>query len=149
MAKTRNFADVIRKQLANDPDLRDAVEVERLNADIAAKLYELRTSARLTQKQLADLVGTTQSVISRIEDSDYEGHSLSLLRRIATALGKRLSIEFADPIDPSPDGEDEVTIQAEWPSTNLKRRGWDRAAFTFEASASSELNEDDAVLLGT
>jgi transcriptional regulator with XRE-family HTH domain len=55
-------------------------------------VHDLRTEAGLTQKELADLVGTTQSVISRLEDADYEGHSLFMLRRIATALKQRLLV---------------------------------------------------------
>jgi len=43
---------------------------------------------------LAELVGTTQSVIARLEDADYEGHSLSMLQRIATAVNKRLEVRF-------------------------------------------------------
>ena len=42
-----------------------------------------RTEAGLSQKELAEMIGTTQSVISRLEDADYEGHSLSMLSRIA------------------------------------------------------------------
>ena len=55
-------------------------------------IYDLRTEAGLTQAQLAELVGTTQSAISRLEDTDYEGHSLSMLRKIARALGRRLLV---------------------------------------------------------
>jgi hypothetical protein len=40
------------------------------------------------------MIGTTESVISRLEDADYTGHSLSMLRRIADALGKRVEIRF-------------------------------------------------------
>ena len=50
--------------------------------------------AGLTQAELAQLVGTTQSVISRLEDADYEGHSLSMLQRIADALHQRLEVRF-------------------------------------------------------
>ena len=57
-------------------------------------MYELRTKAKLTQKELAARVGTTASVISRLEDDDYEGHSLAMLRRIASALNKRVEIRF-------------------------------------------------------
>ena len=39
-------------------------------------------------------MGTTQSVISRLEDADYEGHSLSMLQRIATALRMRLKVSL-------------------------------------------------------
>jgi transcriptional regulator with XRE-family HTH domain len=54
-----------------------------------------RTAAGLTQRQLADLIGTKQSVIARLEDADDAGHSLSMLKRIADALGKRMEIRFA------------------------------------------------------
>ena len=64
------------------------------NDEVARKIYELRTRAGLTQKQLAKLIGTTASVISRLEDADYEGHSLAMLNRIAAAMNKRLKIEF-------------------------------------------------------
>jgi DNA-binding XRE family transcriptional regulator len=96
MARTKNFADVIRSEMAADPALAKAIENESLNADIAMKVYELRVKAGLTQKGLADLVGTRQSVISRIEDADYGGHSLRLLTKIANALNKNLCVEFAD-----------------------------------------------------
>jgi len=82
--------------MAADPALAKAIEDESLNADIAMKVYKLRVEAGLTQKGLADLVGTRQSVISRIEDADYGGHSLRLLTKIASALNKNLCIEFAD-----------------------------------------------------
>ena len=55
-----------------------------------------RTRAGLTQHHLARKVGTSHSVISRIEDGDYQGHSLALLRRVAAALGKRVEIRFVD-----------------------------------------------------
>jgi transcriptional regulator with XRE-family HTH domain len=45
-------------------------------------------------EQLAQLVGTTGSVISRLEDDDYEGHSLKMLQRISVALNRRLEIRF-------------------------------------------------------
>lgn len=94
MARTKDFAAVIRAKLAADPDLADAVEDEAFNAYIAASVYEARVEAGMTQKRLADLIGTQQSVISRIEDADYDGHSIGLLKRIAKALGKKLRVEF-------------------------------------------------------
>ncbi len=42
------------------------------------------------------MVGTTQSVISRLEDSDYDGHSLSMLERITKTLDKQLRIEVVE-----------------------------------------------------
>jgi DNA-binding XRE family transcriptional regulator len=70
------------------------LDEERANAEVARRLHELRTRAGLTQQQLAKLVGTTASVICRLEDSDYAGHSLSMLQRIAAALDKRVEIRF-------------------------------------------------------
>jgi len=70
------------------------LETARLNAVIAREIYTLRKRARLTQVQLAQLVGTTGSVISRLEDDDYEGHSLKMLQRISVALNRRLEIRF-------------------------------------------------------
>ena len=67
---------------------------ERLNSQVARLIYEARTAAGLTQKQLADLIGTQQSTVARLEDADYEGHSLSMLRRIAEALNQRLEVRF-------------------------------------------------------
>jgi DNA-binding XRE family transcriptional regulator len=64
------------------------------NDTVAHKIYELRKRAGLTQQQLAKLVGTTTSVISRLEDADYEGHSLAMLRRVASALNKRVELRF-------------------------------------------------------
>jgi transcriptional regulator with XRE-family HTH domain len=48
----------------------------------------------LSQRELAKRVGTTASVICRLEDADYRGHSLAMLRRIAAALDRRLEIRF-------------------------------------------------------
>ena len=70
------------------------LEEARANEDIARKIRELRTAASLTQTQLAKLIGTTASVICRLEDADYEGHSLTMLRRVAGALNQRVEIRF-------------------------------------------------------
>jgi transcriptional regulator with XRE-family HTH domain len=48
----------------------------------------------LSQRQLAKLIGTSASVICRLEDANYEGHSLAMLNRIAAALKQRVEIRF-------------------------------------------------------
>ncbi len=83
-----------RRYFAERPEMLALLEEERASAEIARMIYELRTKAGLTQQQLARMVGTTASVICRLEDADYEGHSLSMLRRIAAALDKRIEIRF-------------------------------------------------------
>jgi DNA-binding XRE family transcriptional regulator len=70
------------------------LEEARANDEVARKIYQLRTEAGLTQRQLAKLIGTSASVICLLEDADYQGHSLSMLRRIAAALERRVEICF-------------------------------------------------------
>lgn len=85
---------VYERYVGDDPERQRAYEQELLNAEIASLLYRLRTDAGLSQRELAKRVGTTASVICRLEDSDYEGHSLAMLRRIAAALDRRVEIHF-------------------------------------------------------
>jgi len=60
--------------------------------DLAVLVREMRESAGLTQTELARKVGTTQSVIARLEDAEYAGHSLTMLERIATVCGVALKL---------------------------------------------------------
>ena len=71
-----------------------SVKREREKLIIAEQVYELRTKAGLSQKQLGDLIGTTQSAISRLEDADYNGYSLPTLAKIAAALHQRVEVRF-------------------------------------------------------
>lgn len=74
---------------------RQAVFDEAMaNAEVARAIYDLRTKAGLTQAQLAELVGTSTSAISRLEDASYDGHSLAVLRRIASAVNTRVEVRF-------------------------------------------------------
>ena len=82
------------KIVGDDPALQAQLEEELANLEVASQLYTLRQEAGLTQTELANLVGTRQSVISRLEDADYDGHSLSMLNRIARALGRSIQITF-------------------------------------------------------
>ncbi len=70
------------------------LQKERINLAVSRQIYEARAAAGLSQRELAGLVGTTQSVIARLEDADYDGHSLSMLRRIAAALGCAVEVRF-------------------------------------------------------
>ncbi|NQT01637.1 MAG: XRE family transcriptional regulator [Planctomycetes bacterium] len=80
--------------IKDDPKRLASLKEEREKLDIAGQIYNLRTQAGLSQAQLAKLVGTTQSVISRLEDADYSGHSFNMLRRIASALHCRVEVRL-------------------------------------------------------
>jgi DNA-binding XRE family transcriptional regulator len=94
---TTNALEIMHQEFYRDRPQR-LVDLEKARADdaVAREIYKLRTKARLTQRQLADLVGTTPSAICRLEDADYEGHSLAMLRRIAAALHRRVEIRFVE-----------------------------------------------------
>jgi transcriptional regulator with XRE-family HTH domain len=96
MTKKERTQDAIRilhgRYVKDDPERKAALQEERVNAEVARLIHEMRNAAGLSQQQLAELIGTTQSVISRLEDADYEGRSLSLLERIATALNQKLTV---------------------------------------------------------
>ncbi len=62
--------------------------------DVAAQLTSLRRKAGLSQRELARRVGTSQQQISRLESPSYEGHSLSMLRRIAEVLEAVVHVEI-------------------------------------------------------
>ncbi len=82
------------RYIDGDAKRKESLEEERLNAQVARTIYQMRLESGLTQKQLADLIGTTQSVISRLEDADYEGHSMSMVSRIAEALERKVKVQL-------------------------------------------------------
>ncbi|MFA4987912.1 MAG: helix-turn-helix transcriptional regulator [Candidatus Brocadiia bacterium] len=91
--KTANAVEILRRRyVGEDPERQAAIEAARVHAEVARTVYELRTDAGLSQEELAELIGTTQSVISRLEDEEYDGHSLSMLNRIARALNQKLAV---------------------------------------------------------
>ena len=92
--RTSDALALVEELTGKSQEMAGLVEQEQANLDIARKICELRTKAKLSQAELARKVGTTQSVISRLEDADYDGHSLQMLRRIASALEKRVEIRF-------------------------------------------------------
>ena len=76
----------------------DTPEIEEydIDAEVRDLVISTRSAANLTQKQLAQRSGVSQSNISKIENGNYQP-SLSTLKRIAGALGKRLVVSFEDP----------------------------------------------------
>ena len=86
---------ILHKRYIKDNSKRlKSLQIEREKTNIAEQIYNLRIQSGLTQKKLAKLVGTTQSVISRLEDADYNGHSLAMLRKIGVALHQEVQVQF-------------------------------------------------------
>jgi transcriptional regulator with XRE-family HTH domain len=88
-----------------EEQLQDREFAERFNKagkawDVALQLADLRKKSGLSQKELARRVGTSQQQISRLESPSYEGHSLSMIRRVAEALGAAVRLKI-EPLKPA------------------------------------------------
>ena len=94
MAKTRDAMKIIDKMVGDDAELRQLIADARVSSQIAQMVYDARASAGLTQQELAELIGTGQSAIARLEDADYDGHSLTTLQRIAEALNCHIQLSI-------------------------------------------------------
>jgi DNA-binding XRE family transcriptional regulator len=90
--KIYTLQDDIRDSLRN-PEYRKAWEESEAEYQLAVKLIEVRLKKKLTQRQLAVKVKTSQAAISRIEAMNGNP-SVALLKRIASALGTKLYISF-------------------------------------------------------
>jgi len=99
-----NAGDILDRRhppTADDLNLRASFREDMV---IAEMIHEARADAGLSQRALAKLVGTSASVICQLEDADYEGHSMAMLRRVAAALHQRVEVRFV----PSPDQQESV-----------------------------------------
>ncbi len=92
--KTNNALKILEKRIAKDRALKAMVAEETCNLNIANSLRKLREENNLSQAELARLTHTTQSVISRLEDADYQGYTLKMLEKMAAALNQKLIINF-------------------------------------------------------
>jgi transcriptional regulator with XRE-family HTH domain len=86
-----NFDRYLERKL-RDPDFRARFEAADQAWDIALQLAALRQARGLTQKQVAEMLGTKQQAIARLEDPAYSGHSLSMVRKYVEALGASLDV---------------------------------------------------------
>jgi len=88
---------ILNEVFGDEPSRRDRIDQIKQDMAVGQQVYDARKSAGLTQAQLAKRIGTTQSVISDLEDAEYEGHSLAMLRRIAAALDLSVQVSFIPP----------------------------------------------------
>jgi transcriptional regulator with XRE-family HTH domain len=93
MRRQTNFDLYLEEQL-KDRDFTERFKKAGEAWDVALKLASLRKASGLSQKELARRVGTSQQQISRLESPAYEGHSLSMLRRVAEVLGATIHVEI-------------------------------------------------------
>ena len=102
MATTKDALKIMARVTGQNSTVRQNIANARFNLEVAQMIYDARTKANLSQRQLAELIGSKQSVIARLENADYSGHSLSMLHRIGNALGQRLELRFVRVSRPGP-----------------------------------------------
>ena len=94
MARTKDALKILERVTGDSAAVKAGIAEAKINLEVAQMIYDARTQAGLSQSQLAALIGSKQPVIARLEDADYEGHSLTMLQRIASALEQRLELRF-------------------------------------------------------
>ncbi len=91
--KKTNF-DIFLEEQLRDPDFAERFQRAGEAWDVALQIAALREKAGLSQKELAKKLHTSQQQISRLESPSYEGHSLSMLRRVAHALNAEVKVSI-------------------------------------------------------
>ena len=97
MAAKRKFKSAAIRELyeeliGDDAAAQEEFEQGLVNIEAAQLIHDMRSNAGLSQRELARKVGTSASAINRLESADYEGHTIAMVRRIATALNRRLEL---------------------------------------------------------
>src|SRR5271169_713137 len=111
-----NF-DVYLEEQLKDPDFAERFKRAGEAWDVAMQLAALREKAGLSQKDLARKLHTSQQNISRLESPSYEGHSLTMLRRVAEVLGANVRVTLA-----TKEGTESMTLsEAKAPYKNRRK----------------------------
>lgn len=102
---------VMTKMFGAEPGWEKGVADATAAAEIAEEVYALRERHGLTQRELAARIGSSQSAVARMEDGEYRGHSMSVLRRMAAAVGEQVSFKFvAAPRSKKPRGASKSAV---------------------------------------
>jgi transcriptional regulator with XRE-family HTH domain len=97
MKKISPAARLVGRRFNADPEYQEMLAEARVRAQVSQAIYDARSAAGLSQQELGERIGTSQPAIARLEDGDYDRHSVAVLRRIADALNLTLSIQFDPP----------------------------------------------------
>lgn len=95
MANYSRWEDTKNKRRAPSAEVRAEVEHDHALGQL---IYDLRTGAGFSQRELAERMGTTQSVISRLEEGGGTKNRIDTLARVAAALGRHLIVSFPEKV---------------------------------------------------
>ena len=93
MKGVRRFKDRLTEELKN-PEFKKTFDEEEIYASLAIQTAEIRQKKKLTQKELAKRLRTTQQTVSRLEDIRNRRYSLRTLINLARALDRQLKVEL-------------------------------------------------------
>ncbi|MBM9501054.1 helix-turn-helix transcriptional regulator [Leptospira sp. 201903071] len=83
--KTKDFDSLLKREL-KDKEFKKEYEALSNEFTLAKEIIKLRKKRNLTQKDLAEKIGTSQPAIARIESGNYKNLSLSFINKLAKAL---------------------------------------------------------------
>ena len=95
MANYSRWEEVKARRAA--PDAQERADLEH-DLALGQLIYDLRTDAGLSQRELAERMSTTQSVISRLEEGGGARNRIDTLARVAVALGRHLVVSFPEKV---------------------------------------------------
>jgi ribosome-binding protein aMBF1 (putative translation factor) len=104
--KRDRHTEIVERRMRKSATYRRNFERTLHQIDLALLVREMREEADMTQAELAKRIDTTQSVIARLEDAEYTGHSLAMLERIAAVCGVALRLHA----EKKPDFDREVAL---------------------------------------
>lgn len=91
----RNSLKQFKARALARPDVRREYDALKEEFDLLDEILKARADAGLTQADLAERIGTTQSAVARLESAiGKHSPSLATLKRYASALGYRLQVRL-------------------------------------------------------
>jgi ribosome-binding protein aMBF1 (putative translation factor) len=93
MAKLEDFK-TLKGQWLKDPEVRKEYDALKAEFKLAEEIIRARAKAKMTQAELARRIGTKSTAISRLESPNYGKASISMLKKVAQALGCELQIRL-------------------------------------------------------
>lgn len=93
--KVTDAVELMDRWYGSIPGWDDMVAEEELNMQIGQAVYDLRHKVGLSQTDLAKLTGTTQAIISKVENADYDGNPMEILKRVCFAVHVTIRISCA------------------------------------------------------
>lgn len=100
MSRKKRVSDVVElmdKWYGSIPGWDEMTAEEELNMQIGQAVYDMREAVGLSQADLAKLVGSNQATISKVENADYGGNAMEILKRVCFALHTPIRISCPRP----------------------------------------------------